>query len=94
MNEIHSSFRAESTNYLHRNGVGVRKDGKVLFAITEFGQSRYPNLYEFAAFFRSQGCADALFLDGDLSQMVIDPKGPIPAGNHFGAIFAISKPAP
>lgn len=87
---INPVFRADSTNYLHRNGVGVRKDGKLVFSITEFGQKRYANLYEFADFFRAQGCEDALFLDGDLSQMVVDPKGDIPVGNNFGAIIAVA----
>lgn len=89
---IHSAFRPASPNHLHRNGVGIKRDGSVFFAITQLGQPRFPNLYEFADFFRSQGCADALFLDGDLSQMVVDPKTAIPPGNHFGAIFAITKP--
>jgi len=32
-----------------------------------------------------------LFLDGDISQMIVDPKGPIPPRNYFGAIFAVSE---
>jgi uncharacterized protein YigE (DUF2233 family) len=88
----HPAFRADSTSRLHRNGVGVRRDGTVLFAITEFDQPHWPNLWEFADFFRSQGCDDALFLDGDISQMVVDPAGPISPGNYFGAIFAVSEP--
>jgi len=87
--QIHPAFRKESTSFLHRNGVGVKADGSLLFAITEFGQPRQPNLYEFAAFFRSQGCTDALFLDGDISQAVENPTEPLPPGNHFGAIFAV-----
>jgi len=89
---IHPAFRPASLHRLHRNGVGIKKDGSVLFVITEFGQSRFPNLYEFADFFRSQGCADALFLDGDLSQMIVNPKTSILPGNHFGAIFAVTEP--
>lgn len=89
---IHPAFRPASLHRLHRNGVGVKRDGSVLFAITQFGQPRFPNLYEFADFFRSQGCADALFLDGDLSQMLVGPKTTIPSGNHFGAIFAVTEP--
>ena len=89
---IHPALRPSSLHRLHRNGVGIRKDGFVLFAITEFGQPRFPNLYEFADFFRSQGCDDALFLDGDLSQMVVDPKTPLSPGNQFGAIFAVTEP--
>ncbi len=89
---IHPVFRAESTSRLHRNGVGVLPDGRVLFAITVFGQDRYPNLHEFADFFRSQGCKDALFLDGDISRMTVDPKGDIPPENYFAALFAVSEP--
>jgi uncharacterized protein YigE (DUF2233 family) len=87
--KVHPAFRADSRNYLHRNGVGVRPDGTVVFAITEFGQPRYANLHEFAEFFRSQGCPDALFLDGDISRMFVTP-GDIPPSNYFGAIFAIA----
>lgn len=88
--QIHSAFRAESKNRLHRNGVGILPDGRVFFAISEFQQEKRPNLYEFADFFRAQGCKDALFLDGDISQMFTDPSGPITPGNHFGAIFAVT----
>ncbi|MEI9896928.1 MAG: phosphodiester glycosidase family protein [Chthoniobacter sp.] len=70
---VHPSFNPASTNRLHRNGVGVRRDGRVIFAITEFGQKKQPSLYEFADFFRSQGCEDALFLDGDISQNAVGP---------------------
>jgi uncharacterized protein YigE (DUF2233 family) len=88
--KTHPAFRRESTNYLHRNGVGIReKDGAVIFAITEFGQSRYANLFEFADFFRSQGCRNALFLDGDISQMKVDPDGPVTPINTFGSIFSV-----
>lgn len=87
--KIHPAFRADSKHYLHRNGVGVRPDGTVVFAITEFGQPRYANLHEFAEFFRSQGCPNALFLDGDISRMFVNP-GDIPPSNYFGAIFAIA----
>lgn len=89
---IHPAFRKESTNRLHRNGVGVRRDGTVVFAITVFDQERRANLHHFAEFFRSLGCEDALFLDGDLSQMFTDPESAIPPGNYFGTIFAITAP--
>lgn len=91
--KTHPGFKKDSTSYLHRNGVGILKDGGILFAITEFRQARYPNLYQFAEFFRSQGCENALFLDGDISQMVTDPKAPIAPGNYFGSIIAITEPA-
>ncbi len=91
--KVHPAFRADSTNRLHRNGVGVRKDGKVVFAITEFEQAKRVTLYEFAEFFRSQGCENALFLDGDISRMFIDHEGPMVPGNFYGTIFAVTAPA-
>ena len=88
---INPVFKSESENRLHRNGVGIRKDGAVLFAITDFDQAKHPNLHEFATHFMEQGCTDALFLDGDLSEMVTDVKERLPAGNRYGAIFAVTE---
>ncbi|MEO8353524.1 MAG: phosphodiester glycosidase family protein [Chthoniobacteraceae bacterium] len=91
--QIHQTFRPASSSRLHRNGVGVLPGGKLLFAITEFGQPHYPNLYEFAEFFRQHGCRDALFLDGDLSQMETAPINKLAPGNFFGSLIAvIGKP--
>lgn len=67
--KTHPVFRAESTSRLHRNGVGVAKTGEVIFVMTDFRSAKFPNLYEFADSFRKLGCDDALFLDGDISQM-------------------------
>lgn len=90
---IHPAFSPTSKWALHRNGVGVRRDGRVVFAITEFEQQRRVTLYEFAEFFRHQGCENALFLDGDISRMLTDVKGDIRPGNFFGTIFAITEDA-
>ncbi len=86
--KIHSAFRAESENLLHRNGVGVREDGQVVFAITESG-SRC-NLHQFASFFLARGCRDALFLDGDISQMWTAGQVEKPS-NPFGSMLAVVK---
>jgi len=51
----------------------------------------HKDIYGSAEFFKSLGCANALFLDGDLSMMVINPKGRIKDGNPLGAIIAISE---
>lgn len=67
--KVHPAFKPDSSSRLHRNGVGVTKDGKVVFAMSDFHSPKFPNLHEFAMLFRSLGCDDALFLDGDLSQM-------------------------
>lgn len=89
--KMHPAFSPTSKWALHRNGVAVRKDGKVVFAITEFDQQRRVTLYQFAEFFRSQNCENALFLDGDISGMLTDVRGDIRPGNFFGTIFAITE---
>jgi len=88
--KTHPRFNANSTSRLHRNGVGISKNGEVVFAMTDFHSPKFPNLYEFAQLFRTLDCEDALFLDGDLSQMrsganILKP------GNHFGSIIAVTQ---
>jgi uncharacterized protein YigE (DUF2233 family) len=92
--KVHPEFRASSANRLHRNGIGVTKGGAVVLAMTDFRSPKYPNLHEFAMLFASLGCADALFLDGDISQMrsgeaLTKHSGP------FGSFIAVvrNKPA-
>ncbi|HBC87118.1 MAG TPA: hypothetical protein DCZ94_09210 [Lentisphaeria bacterium] len=91
--KIHPKFDPASKNHKHRNGVGIGKDGKIVFAITETGekQKKFPSLYDFSEFFLSLGCDNALFLDGDLSMMVVNPEGKIKDGNLLGAIIAVSE---
>ncbi len=86
---IHPKFNADSSNLKHRNGVGVNKDGKVIFAITDYARKEKINFYTFSEFFLSLACEDALFLDGDISAMIVNPDKPIHDKNEFGAIFAI-----
>lgn len=86
--ERHPAFKEGSENRLVRNGVGVDADGLVVFAITAKGQR--VNLWDFAGLFLKLGCKDALFLDGDISQMAVNPAGPV-ASNRFGAIFAVAE---
>ncbi len=86
---VHPAFIPDSTSRLHRNGVGILPDGRVLFAITDFDRRPFPNLYEFATFFRERGCRDALFLDGDLSQMEVGDGEMEFQSNYFGSIIAV-----
>lgn len=82
----HHAFRDGSANRLHRNGVGVDAQGRLVFAMTDRGQ--WVNFWDFAGLFLSLGCKDALFLDGDISQMVVNPPKPVES-NLFGAMFVI-----
>lgn len=86
--KIHPAFNAGSPSRLHRNGVGVTRNGEVIFAMTDFNSAKFPNLHEFARLFQTLGCDDALFLDGDISQMR-SGKDLAKPSNQFGSIIAV-----
>lgn len=85
---VHPAFNAGSDSRLHRNGVGVDKDGKVVRVMTDINSAKFPNLHEFSGIFRKLGCQDALFLDGDLSQMRAG-EAIARESNRFGSIIAV-----
>lgn len=87
---IHPAFSPDSPNHRHRNGVGVDAAGRVVFVCTASDQQTYATLYQFAEFFAQLGCRHALFLDGDLSCMLVDPTGPIDVSNDYAAIFTVA----
>ncbi|MEY3895752.1 MAG: hypothetical protein RLZZ214_1272 [Verrucomicrobiota bacterium] len=90
--KVHPAFNANSSSRLHRNGVGVSKDGMVVFAMTDFHSPKFPNLHEFAQLFRTLGCDDALFLDGVISQMRSGQEI-AKSSNDFGSIIAVIQTA-
>lgn len=73
--EPHPAFRAASESRLHRNGVGILADGRVLFIVTDLPSGTRVNLFQFAMLFRKHGCQNALFLDGDLSVLAVARDG-------------------
>jgi uncharacterized protein YigE (DUF2233 family) len=85
------TFDAASRSRLVRNGVGVRADGTVVFAIADDGVS----FHQFAVAFRDElDCENALFLDGTISQLYAGPGTRLPSRvREFAAIFAVSEPA-
>lgn len=89
--EIHPAFRKNSESRLLRNGVGVSRDGKVVLAITDYRSPRFPNLFEFAQLFRSLGCDDALFLDGDISQIRRKGEFHRPGGQFASFIVVLTQ---
>lgn len=84
----HPKFTDGSPNKKLRNGVGVDAAGKVVFAITAAGEE--VNFWDFAGLFLKLGCQDALFLDGDICQMAVNPDGPV-ASNRFAAMFVVAE---
>lgn len=90
--KIHPAFNKSSESRLLRNGVGVAGDGMVVFAISDSKGERDPNLYGFAELFLSLGCKDALFLDGNISQMRFGDDLKKPTGG-FGSLIAVVQDA-
>jgi uncharacterized protein YigE (DUF2233 family) len=69
---------------LVRNGVGVRKDGTVVLALSR----DYVNFHQFAQYFIDQGCVTAMYFDGNVSQAYYPGKA-TPNGAPFGAMVAV-----
>ncbi|MFM2243370.1 MAG: hypothetical protein RLZ97_2226 [Verrucomicrobiota bacterium] len=86
--KVHPAFREGSPNRLHRNGVGVRGDGRVVLAMSDGRSAKWPNLHGFAMFFREMGCEDALFLDGDISACRVG-EGMDKPSQDYGSFVAI-----
>ena len=85
--KTHPAFNRGSKSELLRNGVGVDQNGAVVFVITD-GQQNDCNLWTFADCFRALGCENALFLDGDISQMKVNPKEKV-KGHGFSTMFGV-----
>ncbi|UOQ71029.1 phosphodiester glycosidase family protein [Hymenobacter cellulosilyticus] len=85
---IHPAFKPGSPNLNIRNGVGVLPDGRVLFAM-----SRQPiSLYDFAEYFRQQGCRNALYLDGLVSRTYAPKEQWVQTDGDFGVMIGVSEP--
>lgn len=84
---IHSDFKKGSANLNIRNGVGVLPDGTAVFAM-----SKNPiNFYDFAEWFMSIGCKNALYLDGFVSRTYHPEKRWMQTDGDFGVIIGVTK---
>jgi len=87
--DINPDFEADSKNRKIRSGVGVRKDGTMVFAL-----SKVPvTFYDFGSLFLTRlGCANALYLDGDISAFyVLGKSDTVP--HSFGPMIGIVEKA-
>lgn len=84
---IHKSFTEGSSNLNIRNGVGILPNNNVVFAM-----SKQPiNFYDFANYFKSLGCKNALYLDGFVSRTYCPEKNSLQEDGNFGVIIGIIK---
>ena len=82
--KLHSKFVKGSNNLHIRNGVGILPNGTLLFAMSK----DLINLYDFAQFFKSVGCKNALYLDGFVSRTYLPEKKWEQLDGNFGVIIA------
>ncbi|WP_299223103.1 phosphodiester glycosidase family protein [uncultured Psychroserpens sp.] len=82
--KIHSKFTRGSKNLHIRNGVGILPNGNLLFAMSK---DRI-NFFDFAEFFKSNGCKNALYLDGFVSRTYLPKKKWEQLDGDFGVIIA------
>ena len=80
---IHSKFRNGSKNLNIRNGVGITPNGNLIFAMSK----EKINFYDFARYFKSIGCENALYLDGFVSKTYLPEKGWNLTDGNFGVII-------
>lgn len=85
--QLHPRFKEASKNTNIRNGVGILPDGRVLLAMSK----EKINFYDFAMYFKEQGCKNALYLDGLVSKTYAPGQNWVEEGGNFGVIIAITK---
>ncbi len=81
-------YFSDTSNYFNiRNGVGITKHGKLIFAM-----SRKPvTLYEFAYYFKQQRCVNALYLDGSISKTYAPRSRWTQLNGNFGVMIGVLK---
>ncbi|HLZ87325.1 MAG TPA: phosphodiester glycosidase family protein [Puia sp.] len=84
---FHPAFRKGSANVNIRNGVGILPDHTLLFALS----TEPVNFYDFAAYFKSRGCLDALYLDGFVSRAYLPEKDWTQTDGNFGVIMGVEE---
>ncbi len=89
---IHPKFLADATSKKRRNGVGVRDDGAVVFALSDTAVT----FHEFASYFRDAlKTPNALYLDGTISRAFAPDIGRNDPGLPMGPIVGVvSKQVP
>jgi len=79
---------SNATKSLHiRNAIGVKKNGAVVMVISR----RAVHFQELCQYMQQQGCVDALYLDGGISQVYCPSLNAQARGGDFGVMLAVVK---
>lgn len=84
---INSIFQIQSKNVNIRNGVGILKNGDVVFVMSK----KEISFYDFALVFKDLGCQDALYLDGFVSRAYLPEKKWVQEDGDFGVMIGVVK---
>lgn len=84
--KIHPEFAKGSANTNIRNGVGILPNNQVVFVMSK----KEINLYDFAEYFKTLGCKNALYLDGFVSRTYLPEKNWIQTDGNFGVLIGVS----
>jgi uncharacterized protein YigE (DUF2233 family) len=84
--EINKIFDPNSHNFNIRNGVGILPNKELIFAIS----LNKVSFYDFARYFKEQGCSNALFLDGYVSKAFIPKQGIEQMCGELGVLIGIT----
>ncbi|MEO7990298.1 MAG: phosphodiester glycosidase family protein [Chryseolinea sp.] len=85
--QIHPAFMKGSPNLNIRNGVGILPDNRVVFVMSK----QEVNFYDFAEFFKSMNCKNALYLDGFVSRTYLPEENWKQLDGNFGVIIGVEK---
>jgi uncharacterized protein YigE (DUF2233 family) len=85
-NKIHLGFEKSTSKYI-RNGVGILPDNKVVFAMSKTEIT----FYDFAKYFQSLGCKNALYFDGYVPRTYLPEKNWVQTDGNFGVMIGITK---
>lgn len=85
--EIHPKFNIGSANVHIRNGVGILPNGNLLFAMSK----EKINFFDFASYFKKNGCENALYLDGFVSRTYLPSKNYTDLDGKFGVIIGVTE---
>jgi uncharacterized protein YigE (DUF2233 family) len=85
--EINKIFDSNSKNFNVRNGVGILPNNEVIFAIS----MNKVSFYDFARYFKEQGCSNALYLDGYVSKAFIPKQGIEQMDGELGILIGITE---
>lgn len=83
INNVLDSYKSSQ---LIRSGVGILPDGRVVFALSK----EMVSFYEFAQYFHDLKCVNAMFLDGNISEMYLPEQKLNDCQGGFGVIIAVT----